>query len=1155
MRKYLLNLIFIVTSIAVFSIQANGQTISTSPSDVTALTENVKITFSVAGTDLAGEDNLYIWGWSNVGDFLTNGTEWSASQDVAKLTKVTDETYTYEFPITHNTATYKTFADIVDSSNDPTALKTIGCLVKTKDGSKKSGDLDITLKDLSVAINVTSPLKNQIFKQGDNVAITATSPSSSKLIIKVNGSVVKELTGTSISYTIQSVSSGELNIEVSASADGLTATENLNYFVGSTVVKADRPSYASLLGPNYNGTEVTVVLQDPAKLKQFINVVGSFNNWGDRGAYAMKLDVEADANYWWYTFSSLDVNKEYIYQYLIDGSLIIADPYTEKVSDEQDKYINVGYERYPNLITYPSQANGLKASILQINQTEYVWKNTSFQPVSMGEALVYEMLIRDFSKSSTYEEAIAELDKIKALGANTIHLMPVNEFDGNSSWGYNPSFYFAPDKYYGSKNKLKEFIDEAHGKGMAVVLDLVLNHSTQSSPFCQMYNNGEIYDAPNANNPWYNEESNFDNDAVKGWGPDFNHESVYTQALVDSINAHWMKYYNVDGYRFDFTKGFGNNPKTGSDDWGSKYDQDRIDLLVRMTNEIKKRNPDAYVIFEHLSDLDEEQALAKEGITLWGNANHDFREVVKGGNANLDWQSPKTRDMPITGVMSYMESHDEERLIYDSEANGQVSQLYDLTDLQNGIDREKLAAAFFFMVPGPKMIWQFGESGYNVSINQSEYQGEVNEGNRTSEKPLISEFDTQNDAIRKQLSDVYTALIKLRNDYDLGELSDDQYSFDLKSEMKTISLDKGAIHIRIVGNFSLNEESYTYDYSSASSTWYSYFNNGDEVNASGTFDLKASEFKILTNIRVTTPVDGLVTGFDRIFEVNPYGFKQEEEIKIYFNPGASDKTFGTSLTLEAGVVLDSHGSGNISNKNTISMTKEGNKYVASYVPNDFFSLSTTDKPFQMSLKVSDAQGVTEGEYFVDFEENNKKLFLVGDILGNGWDPSSAIEMKSDGEGGFILESVQLTKGEFFKIIDEKSWNGGQWGHAGPNKLKASTYGDDIEVTSTGVQTIRANINDLTYSIENPNAIEDNQTSQSIKAYPNPTSSLVQFTGTVLAGQVEVLVRDNMGRVVTTFEQVATNNTINIDLTSFPVGMYYVELLTVNDKAIKKVIRQ
>ena len=83
--------------------------------------------------------------------------------------------------------------------------------------------------------------------------------------------------------------------------------------------------------------------------------------------------------------------------------------------------------------------------------------------------------------------------------------MPVNEFEGNTSWGYNPSFYFAVDKYYGTKNDLRTFVDECHSQGMAVIIDLVLNHSFGQSPFYLLYKDAD--GKPSTDNPWYNQIS------------------------------------------------------------------------------------------------------------------------------------------------------------------------------------------------------------------------------------------------------------------------------------------------------------------------------------------------------------------------------------------------------------------------------------------------------------------------------------------------------------------------------------------------------------------------------------------------------------------------------------------------------------------------
>ena len=139
-----------------------------------------------------------------------------------------------------------------------------------------------------------------------------------------------------------------------------------------------------------------------------------------------------------------------------------------------------------------------------------------------------------------------------------------------SSWGYNPSFYFAPDKYYGPKNDLKAFVDSCHSRGIAVIMDMVLNHCFGQSPFVQLY-----LDYYGTDQIIYEDSQSLvqcsSPNPVYKWGADFNHESISTQKLVDRITSYWLTEYKIDGFRFDFTKGFTN---TAGD--GSAYDASRI---------------------------------------------------------------------------------------------------------------------------------------------------------------------------------------------------------------------------------------------------------------------------------------------------------------------------------------------------------------------------------------------------------------------------------------------------------------------------------------------------------------------------------------------------------------------------------------------------
>ena len=300
---------------------------------------------------------------------------------------------------------------------------------------------------------------------------------------------------------------------------------------------------------------------------------------------------------------------------------------------------------------------------------------------------------------------------------------------------------------------------------------------------------------PTEENPWYNVQSNFTNPDAH-WGNDFNHESIYTKQLVDSINSYWMTEYKVDGFRFDFTKGFGNNIKGPDDPWGSIYDADRIALLKRMYDEIIQRNPNAKVIYEHLAENSEEKELANYGIMLWGNLNYNYGKASMGwtSNSNFSWISYKQRNWNEPHVIGYMESHDEERLMFKNYSYGNSSGDYNTKDTTTALRRMALVSCFFYTIPGPKMIWQFGELGYDYSIN---YNG------RLGEKPV--RWDYYDQYRRKYLHDVISVLMDIKKNEDVFETED--FTLSLSGAMKRIELNHESMNMRIIGNFGVTASS------------------------------------------------------------------------------------------------------------------------------------------------------------------------------------------------------------------------------------------------------------------------------------------------------------------------------------------------------------
>jgi 1,4-alpha-glucan branching enzyme len=757
-------------------------------------------------------------------------------------------------------------------------IQKLAFVFRNADGSKQGktatgGDIFYDVYAQAVlAVKIVEPeLQPYFVNPGQNFQLKVAASSSTSTVVKINDVVVHTETTSpnDFTHTIIANSSGSHWVKVEANRTGETVKDSMYYVVRESSPVAPLPSGVRD-GINYiNSTTVTLVLHAPHKNSAY--VIGSFNNWQANSAYLMKKTVDSDTDKdmrFWITLSGLTAGKEYLFQYLVDEELKIADPYADKISDPwNDKYIKA--ETYPDLIAYPEgKTNGI-ASVMQTAQTPYQWQVTNFTPPKKEDLVIYELLVRDFLANANYQTLIDTIGYFKRLGINAIELMPINEFDGNNSWGYNPAFYFAPDKAYGTKNKLKQFIDICHQNGIAVLLDIVLNHSYGLSPFVRLYFDNDK-NKPSAQNPWYNVDHSFRNTAAH-WGYDFNHESPYTKALVDSINSYWLTEYKFDGFRFDFTKGF-SNTIYGENDWGSAYDASRIAILKRMANEIWKRKPGAFVIFEHLSDNAEEKELADHGIMLWGNMTGPYKEAAMGYNesnkSNLSGTLFSSRNWNQPNLVAYMESHDEERMMYNILNFGKATSYYDTKTKANALKRIELAAAFFYAFPGPKMLWQFGELGYDISINQ---------GGRVDPKPVKWEYYSDLDRLR--LYQVLSALIKLKIQHDVFE--NGTFAMDVAGAYKRINLTGTDMKVTIIGNFDV-AGGYVNPGFQQTGAWYDYFAGTSiqvtDVNA--TIALGPGEYRIFTTVQLPKP--NIVTNVTHI-----KGEIKEIGLKIYPNPSSS----------------------------------------------------------------------------------------------------------------------------------------------------------------------------------------------------------------------------------------------------------------------------
>ncbi|MFC1593666.1 alpha-amylase family glycosyl hydrolase, partial [Candidatus Neomarinimicrobiota bacterium] len=460
------------------------------------------------------------------------------------------------------------------------------------------------------------PFRSPIFASQDEIipifisAVSTGVPADSLFLI-INGSEVSNTIDDTLRHDFEASNYNPDEYEIICIAKDINGISDTSQF--AVVVRVDQISQILPNGikPGINYIDnSTVTLALFAPYKEFVYAIGDFNDWKVDNDYAMNLyQPDADSTVWWITLTDLVPEMEYAFQYLVDGEIRVADPYTDKVLDPWNDD-NIPSDTYPNLKSYPNGKTDHAVSVFQIGQSEFQWQNADdFIRPEQKDLVIYELLVRDFVTEHDYSAVMTKLDYIDSLGINAIELMPINEFEGNSSWGYNPSFYFAPDKYYGTKNDLKEFIDECHERSIAVIQDIVLNHSYGQSPLVRLYWDG-VNNRPAANNPWYNMKSP---NAVYSWGYDFNHESEDTKTFVDRVLRYWIEEYQVDGFRLDFTKGFTN--KGGE---GTPYDASRIAILERIADEVWSYDPSNYLILEHFADNVEEKELAGYGFMLWG---------------------------------------------------------------------------------------------------------------------------------------------------------------------------------------------------------------------------------------------------------------------------------------------------------------------------------------------------------------------------------------------------------------------------------------------------------------------------------------------------------------------------------------------------------
>ena len=526
--------------------------------------------------------------------------------------------------------------------------------------------------------------------------------------------------------------------------------------------------------------------------------------------------------------------KEYRFQYAVERAdgvkKQICDLYSEKVVHPNDEYEPRALDPY--LIGYPKKgADGGFVTVIQTGKSEFAWSDATlhFKRPNKNNLVIYELWVYDYTSKKSFKSLMDRLDYIQNLGVNAIELMPVCEFDGNMSWGYNPALYFALDKAYGRPQDFKTFIDECHKRGMAVIMDMVFNHTTGLNPMAKLY----PYGTDLQYNPWFNIAAEVKHDD-NNYGEDWNHSFEPAHEMFTRALQYWLKEYKVDGYRLDLSHGIcGRNT------------YDAVEELTDYYNKgVKAVSSDAYMILEHWGSRmnNDRPKLIGAGMLCWANTNNAYCQTAMGWLKDGDSFGDANND----GYVSYCESHDEERMQYKCKKYGNG-------DLQTNeaarLGRVPENVAFNVLLNGSHMLWQFEEIGYDFSINcDASHPNAENSDYRCSQKPRPEKYNYFTQAERVDAFTKSAQVITLRTQLMPSVFEGNPTASSISSGKALRTIQWGS-NVFVAANFDVNSNQAV---TLPNGTWYDYL-NGAVKTTNATYSLAPGELKVFTSTAIQAP--------------------------------------------------------------------------------------------------------------------------------------------------------------------------------------------------------------------------------------------------------------------------------------------------------------
>jgi maltooligosyltrehalose trehalohydrolase len=271
------------------------------------------------------------------------------------------------------------------------------------------------------------------------------------------------------------------------------------------------------------------------------------------------------------------------------------------------------------------QPDGPHGPSMIVDPSRFAWTDRDWKGARIEGQVISEIHIGTFTAEGTLQAAAAKLDHFVDVGITCIEIMPLNEFGGRFGWGYDGVNWYAPTHHYGTPDDLRAFVDAAHARGIAVILDVVYNHLGPDGNYLSQYSDTYMTNRPTE----WGEAINYDGEGSSG-----------TRELAIENAAYWIAEFHLDGLRLDATQNI--------------YDASEPNVIGEIVRRAREAAGNRSIIVIAENEGQNNELVTKHGVdAIWNDDFHHSAFVAMTGNNEAYLSGYRGRPQEFVSAAKY----------------------------------------------------------------------------------------------------------------------------------------------------------------------------------------------------------------------------------------------------------------------------------------------------------------------------------------------------------------------------------------------------------------------------------------------------------------------------------------------------------------------